>query len=305
MNTPKAVPHLIAALAVMSLAACSDSNDAPAEQSVQINFVAQVSGQPFTCGNTYSGVGSGAHDYKATDNRMYIHDVHVHDANGDAIEITLDQDGQWQVDDVAMLDFENSDDSADCNGTPETNMMVLGTVDSSVDLTNTEMCFEVGLPFDKNHLDVSDAATPSPLNTVDMMWAWKVGRKYLRIDGVGDPAGTANPFNLHLGAQGCSSSGASVAPTTQCNFPNTFEVCMDNFNTTTDTVVVDVAGVLAGNDVSMNIGTGMGDRPGCQSFVGDEDCIEIFPRLELDYTAYGMVAGSASVGLDQKLFSKQ
>ena len=48
-------------------------------------------------------------------------------ADGSEVPVTLTQDGLWQVDDVALLDFENAT-GACANGTEETRDVVEGTV---------------------------------------------------------------------------------------------------------------------------------------------------------------------------------
>lgn len=302
--------HLtLAALTSISITACSSDSTDDSPQDVVLKFAAQVNGADFNCGQTYTGVGTGGDGMNITDFRMYIHDVHVHDdATGEEYPVALAQDGVWQVDDVAMLDFENGSDG--CTGTLETNKEVRGqvTVPSTVDLASTEVCFEVGLPAEKNHIDEATAA--SPLNASGMLWAWKIGRKYVRIDGVGDPSGAAEAFNLHLGAQGCPAGSGTAAPVTACTVPNTFEVCVENFDVANNVIAVDPSPVYAGNDVSVNLSAnGMGSstaKPGCQSFIGDDDCEEIMPRLSLNYNYGRSATGSASTFTpEQKLFSKQ
>ncbi len=305
MKQPCAFLPVAIMAAPILMSACSNSN-APAPQDVSIKFAAQVNGADFTCGQTYTGIGVTGSDFQVNDFRLYIHDIHIHDdATGVQYPIELVQDGQWQLDNVAMLDFENSNDSASCNGTTETNTMVQGkvTVPASVDLSNTEVCFTVGVPADKNHIDEATAA--SPLNASGMLWAWKVGRKYIRIDGVGDPTGVNNKFNLHLGAQGCPGASATAPPSAACSVPNTFEACVSNFDVVNSVIAVDPAPVLAGNDITVNLDGGATAKPGCQSFVDDNDCEEIIPRLGLDYS-YGRVSGTPSVYTGgQVMFSKQ
>lgn len=300
----------------IALTACSDSDGdgVPDEiqsttENVTIQFAAQMNGADFACGQTYTGIGTGPHDFMVTDFRMYIHDAHIHDElTGEEYEIELTQDGVWQLDDVAMLDFEDATNG--CTGTAETNTVVKGsvTVPATVDLSATEVCFEVGLPEDKNHIDEATAA--SPLNASGMLWAWKIGRKYIRIDGVGDPSGTANAFNIHLGAQGCPAGSATEEPVTACTVPNTFEVCVENFDVENSVIAVNPAGILEGNDVSVNLSTnGMGvstAKPGCQSFIDDDDCEEVMPRLGLNYDYGRSASGVKSVYAgEQKMFSKQ
>jgi len=300
----------VAAVIVSSVALTSCSDDevaaivAPTEEAVAINFAAQVNGADFACGQTYTGVGTGGNDFIATDFRMYVNNAHIHDAlTDDEYAIELTQDGVWQLDTVAMLDFEDA--SAGCTGTAETNTVLQGkvTIPATIDLANTEVCFEVGLPADKNHID--EATADSPLNASGMLWAWKVGRKYIRIDGKGDPAGANEPFNLHLGAQGCPGAVGTAPPDSACTVPNTFEVCIANFDVENSVVAVDLGSVLEKNDVTVNLDGGATAKPGCQSFVDDNDCEEIMPRLGLDYS-YGRVSGTESVySAGQKMFSKQ
>jgi len=288
---------IIAATSVM-LTACS--ND-PVPQDVAINFAAQVNGEDFTCANQpYAGIGNPIHDMNITDFRMYIHGAHIHDeATGNVYPIELTQDGVWQLDDLALLDFEDAAGVCSASGTPQTNTSLKGkvTVPATVDLAAAEVCFEVGVPEDKNYLDVATAA--SPLNASGLFWAWKTGHKYIRIDGIGDPAGAAQGFNLHLGAQGCPGASPTAPPDSACTVPNTFEVCVANFDVDNSVIVVDPAYVFEANDVTVNQ-----SALGCMSFVGDSDCDEIMPRLGLDYS-YGGTANASTYTAGQKLFSKQ
>jgi uncharacterized repeat protein (TIGR04052 family) len=306
----KQLPVSIVLATSVILTACSEDevtaalNDAvnetvePTTAELSVNFAAQVNGQDFACGQTHTGVGTGGHDYKVNDFRLYVHDARIRDAlTGEDHAVELTQDGVWQRDNVALLDFEDG-----CTtGTTETNKVLAGkvTVPVTVDLADAEVCFTVGVPEDKNHLDV--AAVDSPLNDPSMYWAWKVGYKYIRIDGVGDPTVAANPFVLHLGAQGCPGASNTEAPDSSCTVPNTFDVCIANFDVENDVIAVDPARVFEGNDVTDNHGA----KPGCKSFVDDNDCEEIMPRLGLDYS-YGRVSGTPSTyDAGQRLFSKQ
>ena len=315
--TNKLIFPAVVAASAMALTACSDSDDVSnlvqsTTEAVSIQFAAQVNGQDFTCdGIPNTGVGTKGSDYNVTDFRLYIHDAHIHDElTGEEYEIELTQDGKWQLDDVAMLDFE--DGTNGCVGTLDTNSEIVGqvTIPATIDLSATEVCFEVGLPADKNHLDTTDAEPP--LNSVDMLWAWKLGRKYVKIDGVGGPGVEDEAFKLHLGAQGCPAGAGNEAPVTACTVPNTFEVCVADFDVANDVVAVDPAPVFEMNDITANLSVNVpmnpaAPKPGCQSFIDDLDCEEIMPRLGLNYD-YGRVsitgAPSAYTG-EQKLFSKQ
>ncbi len=119
------LPLTLVIASSIALTACSNDDvalaPAPVAEDVAINFAAQVNGQDFACGQTHTGVGTGGNDYKVTDFRMYVHNARIHDAlTGESHAIELTQDGVWQRDNVALLDFE--DGTADCaTGTAETN----------------------------------------------------------------------------------------------------------------------------------------------------------------------------------------
>ena len=299
----QAVVAAIAGSLVLTACSNSDTEDPIVETDVTVLYAAQVNGADFTCGQTYTGIGTGGDDYQVNDFRLYVHDAYITDqSGGQEYPVELTQDGVWQDDNVAMLDFEDG-----CaTGTAETNTVLSGKISAprSLDLSDARFCFTVGVPVDMNHLDVNDIDTvASPLNDSTMYWAWKTGYKYVRIDGVGDPAGTPNPFVLHLGAQGCPMSGDMTAPPeSECTVQNTFQACIANFDIENDVIAVDPAFVFEGNDVSSNHGA----KPGCMSFVDDDDCEEVLPRLGLDY-AYGrsLTGVESSYTGGQRLFSKQ
>ncbi|WP_228019524.1 MULTISPECIES: MbnP family protein [Sphaerospermopsis] len=92
-------------------------------QEVTINFQARVGQQPFECGKTYT-LGKPATKVTAADFRFYVSDVALIDNKGKAVPVNLTQDGKWQYQNVALLDFENK--SGGCaNGTIETQILAM------------------------------------------------------------------------------------------------------------------------------------------------------------------------------------
>lgn len=272
-------PYKIAAICALStsLIACSssDSNDPQADDtSVDLQFVAEVNDAAFSCGSTYSGVGIGVNNQmKLTDLRFYLHDLRFKRADGSYDAVTLDQDGAWQVDDVALLDFENG-----CsNGSAEMNTSVRGTAPANT-ADYVGICFKLGLPFDKNHID--DATAVPPLNISSMLWTWTSGRKFLRVDGLGDPDNLAVPYHVHLGSTGCVDTGGDPAPDSVCANPNVAEICLD-MNPATQQVSVDVGSLLGASDITAATPN---PAPGCMSHNTDPQCIEVLPRLGLPFT---------------------
>jgi uncharacterized repeat protein (TIGR04052 family) len=281
----------LAVLAAVSLlAACSTATPPAASsagaQSLTLRFVAQINGQPFDCGQSYGGVGTTRSTITPSDYRFYVSEVQLIDANGRAVPVTLMQDGTWQRDGVALLDFENG--SGPCrNGTAAMNSSVRGTVPAG---RYTGLRFTVGVPFAANHGDPTTA--PSPLNLTAMFWTWQAGYKFIKFDTAttGQPStaaaphsqgsGDASGFSVHLGSTLCASPSRTQAPRAECGNPNRVTVQFDNFDSATQTVVADIGRVLAGANVDVNAA---GSSPGCMSFPKDADCPAVMGALGLAY----------------------
>lgn len=244
---------------------------------VTITFAAAVAGEPFDCTKTFAGVGTPPSSIQLTDFRVYVHDVRLIGANDGETPVTLDQDGLWQHEDLALLDFE--DKTGTCsNGTAETNVVIKGTVPPGV---YEGIAFKLGVPAALNHLDAGVA--PSPLNLSGLFWSWTDGYKYARIDST--VTGAAGPFLLHLGAGGCSADPQTGAVT--CAQPNIPEIRLLSFAPATQKIVFDFGKLIQDNDMSTN----GGGAPGCMSGTTDPECMTLFPRLGLDI-ASGMPSAS-------------
>ena len=171
-------PLMGLALATAALGAVSSSlSQAKAieSQTVAIQFEGMVGESPFACGETYR-LGERGTPVSAMDFRFYVSDVALIDTDGNEVPLVLQQDGKWQHQNVALLDFE--DKSGSCtNGTPEVRKQVVGSVPAG-DYTGVK--FSLGVPFGLNHLDSTLA--PSPLNLTSLWWNWNAGYKFVRID---------------------------------------------------------------------------------------------------------------------------
>jgi uncharacterized repeat protein (TIGR04052 family) len=281
-------------VALALLTGCGGDDDS-AERRAVVEFHAQVNGRDFTCGATYSNVGVGQPGtYQITDWRFYVHDVELVKADGSRQALELDQDGVWQYQKVALLDLRR-----DCGGGAlPTNAVVAGTIAND---PYTGICFKVGIPYELNH--VNDATAPSPLNSSGMLWNWRGGRKFIRIDGVGDPANLKQAFHIHLGSTECPGSNPNAPPTAACGYPNIAEFCLDNFDVDQDHLVMDIGKALEASNVAVDTPN---TAPGCMSGNSDPECIPIMPRLNLDFT---YVAGAGATpeqypkAVPQRLFS--
>lgn len=270
--------------AAMALTACSTVPCTPKTAQVSLNFAAQINGQPFVCGQRYDGVGVTRSSITPSDFRMYVSEVKLLRQDGSAVPVQLTQDGVWQHQNVALLDFENG--SGPCrNGTAATNTSVRGQVPAGhyvgVELT-------VGVPFAQNHQDPTVA--PAPLNSTAMFWNWQRGYKFIKFDttssGISEqqPAaanamGPVTRYSVHLGSTACAGESRTQAPRA-CQNPNRMTVRLSQFDLAKNTVVVDMGAVLAQANVDVNV---KGTSPGCMSFPKDGDCPPVMNALGLAY----------------------
>lgn len=257
-----------------------------ATQEVALRFKPVVGDKPFTCGQSYENIGSTNSKITPTDFRFYVHNVRMIDASGKETPVALEQDGKWQVDNLALLDFENG--SGPCaNGTADTNEVIKGKVPAG---KYTGVKFAVGVPFERNHADPAKA--PSPLNLTQLFWVWNSGYKFARIEM--QTTGLPNGWMLHLGSTGCQPGGTMQTIPTKCEFGNRAEITLSNFNVNGDVVVTDLKKLLDGANVDVN-------QPktarGCMSAQNDADCAPLFANIGLPF------AGKESPG--QKFFSTE
>lgn len=281
---------LLCCSGALLLAACGTPATPPAAsgtgaQPVTLRFAAQVNGQRFACGQSYAGVGTTRSTITPSDFRLYVSEVHLIDASGRPVLVTLTQDRVWQLENIALLDFE--DGAGPCrNGTPATNTTVRGTAPAG---TYVGLRFTLGVPFARNHGDPTTA--PSPLNLTAMFWNWQGGYKFLKFDTAtgGQPATTAPPdprgggsasgFSVHLGSTECASASRTEPPSA-CRNPNRVTVQFDQFDPAQQVVVADIGAALAGANVDVNA---PGTSPGCMSFLNDPDCPPVMAALGLGY----------------------
>ena len=258
-------------------------------QEVEIKFSAAVGNQPFNCGKSYSNLGKPESVVTPTDFRFYVSDLALIDASGKAVPISLKQDGKWQYQNLALLDFENKA-GACSNGTVEMRDRVIGTIPKG---NYKGLEFTLGVPFKLNHSDA--ALAPSPLNLTSLWWNWRGGYKFLRIDlknqsgtkanasekeqGQHGNEGNQTGFSIHLGSTGCQASGDNQKPNS-CSSPNTAKVIFSNFDNNNNTVVADLKALVANSNLASN-------QPntslGCMSAPNDGDCTGIMTSLGLPF----------------------
>jgi uncharacterized repeat protein (TIGR04052 family) len=213
------------------------------------------------------------------DLRFFVHDVHFLTAGGVEQPLLLDVRAPWQLENVALLDFE--DGSGACRaGTPELNVELTGSLPPG---TYVGLSFENGVPEALNHAD--PAAQPAPLQPGGMHWGWLLGYRFLmaEVAGESEPGGTATGSALfHLGSTGCTGAPADGIV---CSRPNRNRVWLEGFDPGRHDVVVDVLQLFAGVELS-TVTT-------CHSSA-EMECARFLERVGVD-TARGRALASQSL----------
>ncbi len=235
---------------------------------VEIRFAARVGSQDFACGEAYDGLGTEASRLVPSDFRFYVSNVQLIREDGTPVAVLLDQDGVWQLEDLALLDFENKQPPCN-NGTVQTNDSIRGRIAPG---NYVGIRFTLGVPFRRNHGDASVA--PPPLSLTGMFWSWQAGYKFLRIDTAFDD------LRIHLGSTGCFFARPGVVG--GCSRPNRAEVWLQPFDWHEDIIVADLAALLADSDLTSNQPD---TPPGCMSDPGDADCGPILRNLGVDFAS--------------------
>ena len=261
--------HSLTKLPIITVLVCSLAARVEAQQQVSVHFAAFVGDTKLACGRSYEGIGTTQSRITPQDIRFYVHNVRLVDKDGAEVPIELNNDGKWQVDDIALLDFEDATGSC-VNGTPDTNDSVNGVVASG--RTYTKLRFTLGVPLERNHLD--PLQQPSPLNLSALMWVWNAGHKFTRLDFIstGQPRG----YPVHLGSTGCTPSTTKTTIPTSCSQPNRVEVEIDDFDVERNVVVADLAQLLSDTNVDEA-------KSGCMSDPADPDCQHILPAFGLPF----------------------
>ena len=257
--------HLMLVLVVPALLlACGG------ERQLSLQFAAQVRGEPLRCDALYEKIGVSGSTLQLLDFKAYVRGVALVRENGDRHPLVLEQDGHWQRETVAMLDFE--DGTGTCNtGSPELRTEVVGYVRDFDDYTGVE--FTLGVPPELNHRNVE--WVDPPLNVPSMWWSWTHGYRFLRLD---VRSGGNRPYVFHVRAAGCTGTPDIGV---KCSAENQGTIFLEGFVPGQSRVVFDVAALFAHTDFESS-GDGMTDLvAGCLSSAGDPECASLFAQIGL------------------------
>lgn len=248
-------------------------------QAVAIRFDARVGSEPAACGTRYNNLGSSAAEGQLADARMFLSNIELRANSGDWLPLNL-TDNSWQDQGVALLDFEDGTSGCQESGNADTNSTLEGLIAPG---TYDAVRFDLGVPFELNHVDVSTA--DSPLNDAGMFWVWRGGYKFLRVDWMIELGAIAR-WNVHLGSTGCMAEAPTDAPEVPCSRTNSprVELQWDAFEAGTDdpaTINIDLAQLLNNANPLLNT---TDTPPGCQSNPGEaDDCTAVFSSLGMTF----------------------
>jgi uncharacterized repeat protein (TIGR04052 family) len=271
MSIPRVAVRRFVAVAAAAVAAFAATTSyvlaTPVARKISIHFSPMVGAEPFACGKTFANIGRTGVSLTPSDFAFYVSEVRLLTRDGREVPVTLDQD-LYQTNDLALLDFE--DGTGPClNGNASVHADVTGTVP---DGDYTGVAFTIGVPFDRNHLDL--ATQPSPLSVTRMFWAWNSGHKFLRFDA---KSSTGKNWLLHLGSTGCTPTGTASTVPTSCAQANRVAVTLRDFDVDHDVVVADAGALFAGN------GTTPDSSQVCMSSPKSPACAPMFAVLGLPF----------------------
>lgn len=277
---------VVGALALAHVGCASEEPVGP--RSFTIPFAPRVGDSPFACGESYSGLGESNSTVEALDFRLYVHDVTLVRANGEGVPLSLEQDGVWQRDGIALLDFEDGTGACD-TASPETRTVVVGSAMDPGDIVGLR--FTLGIPDALNHLDAATA--PAPLNVQGLWWTWQGGYKFARIDVKTE----ANPaFYFHLGATSCD---GTVSAGFDCQFDNRSIIEIGGWSPDGGSVIVDLARLYAGSDLETLPDFQTDFVSGCMAFSQDPECPPMFATLGMAFES-----GAAAPGPQTLFFAE-
>lgn len=274
--------HRLLVLAVPSLLlACVG------ERQLTLQFAAQVRGEPLRCDASYENIGASGTTLQLQDFKAYVHNVALVRRNGEKYFLVLEQDGRWQRDTVALLDFE--DGTGTCNtGSPEVRTEVVGLVPDFDDYTGVE--FTLGVPSELNHRNVE--WVDPPLNDPSMWWSWTYGYRFLRLD---VRSGGNRSYVFHVRADGCTGTPDTGV---DCSAENQGTIFLTGFVPGQSRVVFDVGALFAHTDFDSS-GDGMADPvTGCLSSADDPECASLFPQVGLGSGAQAPGAADAFIRVE-------
>ncbi len=304
---------LLTALCFTSCAeAQDDTQDMPTPFSLQ--FAAGSGGQIVGCSDTITGLGpAGETSVALSDLRFYVSNIHFYDADGTELDVSLDTNEfqyRSEAGEVALIDLTGTSEGSCAGtsisfaeGTARVNDVITGT--ALVDQV-ASISFDVGVPqavMKQTIADNTAEGAPSPL--AEMYWSWASGYRHFVFNFTVDTAGEPGEGYIHIGSGDCGAEGMlALEDRDSCGRVNTPTVTLDSFDLTRDTVVLDLASVLAEQDFLVTIRDPetqepIGEGPGvqCHSGPSQPDCAPVFSAFSLDLNDGSSTAAATVFGV--------
>ncbi len=251
----------------------------------EIQFKAAVDGRALTCGHPIDGIGEAKISVALVDFRFTVSNVELIRYDGKIFPLALEQDGIWQIGNVAILDLEDA--FGPCvQGTPVTRREVRGSAPKG---NYRGVRFVLGDPGGANPADPAIAAL---LNAGRMRSEIESNNYAMRIElattaageGAVQPSSQAARIVLRIPRQACAPNADSGV---QCGADGSIQVTLNDVQPNRHVIVAEIGGLIAesveGQDASS------GTRV-CEPTSIDSTCVEALQRLGF---ASGGAAGRA------------
>lgn len=286
----------------------SSSTSTELSENFSLQFKAMVGSSELNCDDIYPGFGPDeSYSVGVGDLRFYVSNLKFYDSAGTELATTLD-DGDFQLNhesgSVALIDFSGTD-SGYCEiaseGTPRTNNVITGAV--SGESAIAAVSFDVGVSQATMKAviaasdDVSD--TPSPL--AEMHWSWAAGYRHFVVNFTSmDETHTDMVENsgFHIGSRDCGDAGKALGDQDTCGLINTPQVMLNDFDPSVNSVVVDLASLLAGaQEADFEGADNFGIQ--CHSAAAQSACASLFPNFGLNLeTGTADASGNTVFGME-------
>ena len=243
---PRNTLALLPALTLTLATGCSEQFD---QQAVALRFDATIGGEVASCYNAqiaqvpqYSPGVNGTLAALA-DARMLLSNVELREVGGGWVPLETEPAFPWRNQGVTLLDFENDQSFCGAEGTVITNKNLSGTLPGG---EYEGLRFDVGVPFELNHLDASREDSPSSVGAmfIDVQNGYRFVRLHFVVEN-----GASQRYVVELGNGGCTSGGPSEAPS-DCPRENVATITLDDFVLGEDAIGVDLGQLVASADLS-------------------------------------------------------
>lgn len=212
---------------------------------ISIQFKAMFGNQPFACGQSYEGIGTNAAvRIEPIDFRFYVHNLRLTNAQGQDVPVQIEDREPWQISQLALIDFEDSQGACASAGDPGVNAQITGFIPAG---NYRGLKFSNSVPAKLNHANPTGLG--APLHAGGMTWGWLTGYKFFAAEiRQSNAANGTSPGSalFHIGSQACDAGPEGIA----CSKSNRNEIVFADFDPGNHQIVVNLAPIFAQADLS-------------------------------------------------------